>query len=351
MKLIFPALSAILLFVGCQKFTDNLADLNAPEQEWLLPVAKSTIDFDDIREVTDIKLELNVDPADFSLQANVWTNVPPFSGWNIGPDALDLPAIIHEVRFDSLAFEITLTNPFPFSIGAGTQITYRNSPSTDSESNVLLRWNLEQAIPAGQSATLTQTVSGNYVQESVYVFIENFSTPGGNNLYISNTPLLIETNFKLIDISRIELNEGHTLTSIDTVGVVIEIPDEADTNDTDTRGTATLYFDNTLPVNQRFQAYFLRNNIVVDSLLVSPALIAPSNNDSEGNPLNTLSSESSATLTWDRLNNLSTCDKMVIHHYISTISNPNNPIVANKSASLKVQLVVDLKINLSIFQL
>jgi hypothetical protein len=213
----------------------------------------------------------------------------------------------------------------------------------------LLSWNLAQDIPAGQSASITQTISGNYVQETVFVFIENFSTPGGDNLFIENRPLLIETNFKLIDITKIEFNEGHTLTSIDTVGIVIDIPEETDTTDTDSRGTATLYFDNTLPVNQRFQAYFLRNNAVVDSLLVSPVLIEPSINDWEGNPLSIVSSESSSTLTWERINNLSDCDKLVIHHFISTINNPNDPIVANKSASLKVQLVVDLKFNLSIF--
>jgi len=350
MRLFFLALVAILSFVGCKKFTNNLDDINEPEQEWLLPIARSTLDFGDIREVTDIYLELDINAADLGLPANVSTNVPQIDNLDLGPYQLNLPdEIIHKVEFDSLAFEIILTNPFPFIIGAGTRVTYRNSASTDSETNVLLSWNLAQDIPAGQSASITQTISGNYVQETVFVFIENFSTPGGDNLFIENRPLLIETNFKLIDITKIEFNEGHTLTSIDTVGIVIDIPEETDTTDTDSRGTATLYFDNTLPVNQRFQAYFLRNNAVVDSLLVSPVLIEPSINDWEGNPLSIVSSESSATLTWERINNLSDCDKLVIHHFISTINNPNDPIVANKSASLKVQLVVDLKFNLSIF--
>ena len=351
MKLFLLFLAATMLFVSCEKLTKNLDDLDAPDQEWLLPLAKTTIDFDDIREVTDINLELVINPAALDLDSNTTINVPPFSKPHLGPYPLNLPDIIHEVHFDSLAFEITLTNPFPFAISAGTVITYRNSDDETDESNVLLRWSLTQDLQAGQSTSLTQTVAANFVRDNVFVFIQNFSTPGGNNLFIANTPLLIETNFKLIDISKIELNEGRTLTSIDTIGIEIDLPDEDEYNESSSGGTATLYFDNTLPVIQRFQAYFLRNDLVVDSLLVNPVLIVPSLNNAEGSPLNIVSSASTAPLSWERLNNLSSCDKLVIHHLISTIDNPNAPIVANETAALKVQLVVDLKINLSFFNL
>jgi hypothetical protein len=104
-------------------------------------------------------------------------------------------------------------------------------------------------------------------------------------------------------------------------------------------------------VNQRFQGYFLRNNQVVDSLLLNPVDIEHCANDPDGDPLSIKSSTSTTTLSWQRLNNLSTCDKLVIHHLISTEDNVNNPIVASENASLKVQLVVDLKINLSLFKL
>jgi hypothetical protein len=194
-------------------------------------------------------------------------------------------------------------------------------------------------------------VSGNYVEETIYAFIENFSTMGGVNLTISDNPMVVKTNFKLIDITKIELNEGHRLTSIDTIGIVIDLQDDDDYNETATAGIATLYFDNALPVAQQFQGYFLRNNLVVDSLLLNPVDIEPCANDGQGNPLSIKSSTSTATLSWDRLNNLSSCDKLVIHHLISTEDNLNNPIIANETASLKVQLVVDLKINLSLFKL
>jgi hypothetical protein len=197
----------------------------------------------------------------------------------------------------------------------------------------------------------TQTVKGNEVGETIYAFIENFSTSGGNNLTIPSTPMVVKTNFKLIDISTIELNEGHRLTSIDTIGIVIDLQDENDYNETATAGIATLYFDNALPVNQGFQGYFLRNNQVVDSLLLNPVDIEHCANDIQGNPLSVKSSTSTTTLSWERLNNLSTCDKLVIHHLISTEGNSNTSIVANETASLKVQLVLDLKINLSLFKL
>ena len=351
MKAFLIAIITVVLFMSCQKLTKNLDEFDAPDQEWLLPIAKSTINFEDIREITDINLELNINPDSLNLPSNVLIDVPPFLEPILGPYALSLPTIIREVHFDSLSFAITITNSFPFTISAGTEVIYRNSQATASESNVLLRWMLLEDLLPGESRSIQQTVGSNFVQDAVFVFIENFSTPGGNNLFIANTPFLIETNFKLIDISKIELNEGHTLTSIDTVGIVIDLPDEDEYNESSSGGTATLYFDNTLPVNQRFQAYFLRNDMVVDSLLVNPVLIDPSLNNPEGSPLNIVSSASTAPLSWERLNNLSSCDKLVIHHLISTIDNPNAPIVANETAALKVQLVVDLKINLSFFNL
>jgi hypothetical protein len=351
MKALFLAMVGVIVFMSCQKFTENLDELEAPNQEWLLPVAKSTINFDDIREITDIDLVLNINPNDLDLETNVVIDIPSITNRNLGAYPLPLPEIIHEVHFDSLSFTIELTNPFPFTISAGTELVYRNSQNTTSDSNVLLRWPLSQPLFAGQSTSLQQTVGKNFVQEAIYVYIENFSTPGANNQILTNTPLLIKTSFKLIDISKIELNEGHTLTSIDTVGIVIDLQDENQYSDDSSGGIATLYFDNTLPVNQRFQAYFLRNEQVVDSLLVSPAFIDPSLNSPGGDALNIVSSQSVATISWDRLNNLSSCDKLVIHHFISTQNNPNNPIVANETTSLQVQLVVDLKINFSIFRL
>jgi hypothetical protein len=350
MKLLILALAIIIVGVSCQKFTQGFDGIDSLEQEWLLPTAKSTINFDDIRDITDINFEFMVQPFDLQLPTNSPVDVAPMHDIELGPFLLNLPDIIHLVEFDSLSFQVTLTNPFPFEIGDSTMITYRNENETSNESNVLFRWELSEDLLPYQSITRTQTVGRNYVGETIYAFIENFSTSGGSNLPISDNPMVIQTNFKLINIRNIELNPGQSLTSIDTIGIVIDLPDENEYTETASAGIATLYFDNALPVAQQFQGYFLRDNQVVDSLLVSPVAIAPCANDGQGNPLSIESSTSTATLSWDRLNNLSTCDKLVIHHFISTNPNPNNAIVANESCSLKVQLVVDVKINLSFFK-
>jgi hypothetical protein len=347
-RLLLAAL-VVLFFFGCSKFQPTYEEIDTLQSEWLLPIAKTTVGFKNIKEISNVEFDVFVSPSDLGFSSNVPLNIPSFTIPLLGPYERQLTDFVQEIRYDSLLFTIQLTNGFPFSLNAGTSVVFRNSPSNTDDSNLLFRWTLTEDAPPGGAINFTSISSDNYFNDVIYIYIENLSTSGGNNLTFSGIPITVATEFEVIDLNYVDIKTNQSLVSVDTLSISIEEP--GDTFGVATGGSATVYFDNQMPANQRFQAYFLNDGIVIDSLFTSPAIINGCGVDAGGAPTSEENTSAVAPLSWSKWTKLSQSDKMVIHHYLNTNGYPGAYIRANNTCGIRLQLVADVILNVNIGEL
>jgi hypothetical protein len=345
---ILYSLTAMLLLWGCSKFDPSYDEINSIQSEWLLPIAKTSVGFQNIKEISKIDFEVYVSPAELGFASNTPIDIPSFEIQTLGPYVKQLPSIVKTIQYDSLLFTIELVNGFPITLGAGTTISFRNSPAI-ADDNLLFKWIIDEPTLPGQVVNLTTVSSSNHFNENIYIYVEDLQSPGGNNVVFSGFPLSISTEFEVIDLNYIELHTGNEILSIDTLSISIEEP--GDTFGVATGGVATIYFDNLLPAHQRFQAYFLDDGVVIDSLFSSPGMINGCSVDADGNPGELQSSQAKAPLSWSKWTKLAKSDKMVIHHHLHTNEYPGQHIRANENCRIDLQLVVDVLLNVNIGEL
>jgi hypothetical protein len=342
------SLLAILLLWGCSKFEPSYDEINSIQSEWLLPIAKTSIGFENIKEISKVDFDVYVAPSDLGFTSNTPIDIPSFEIQTLGPYVKQLPNIIKAIQYDSLLFTIELVNGFPITLGAGTTISFRNTPAI-ADNNLLFKWVLDEPTLPGEVINLTTVSSSNHFNENIYIYLEDLQSPGGNNIVFSGFPLSISTEFEVIDLNYIELYTGQQILSIDTLSISIEEP--GDTFGTSTGGTATIYFDNRLPAHQRFQAYFLDEGIVIDSLFSTPGIINGCSVDANGIPGELQPSKAQAPLSWTKWTKLAKSDKLVIHHYLNTNGYSGQHIRANENCRIDLQLVVDVLLNVNIGEL
>lgn len=332
------------LLSSCTKFNLEYNDFDGIQSEWLLPIAKTSLGFNDIKEISTVEFDFYLSPFELGYPTNSPVDVPAFTAksFSFNHQIVD---IVHRIDYDSLGCTLSLFNGFPFSLSAGTTIILRNTPDNNNE-NIILSWEITENIPSGETIEFSSKTNSNFFEEFIYVTIENLGTEGGDNLSFSGTPLSLSVKLDVIDINQIELQANRQIISVDTLSISIEEP--GDTFGIGTGGTATIYFDNLLPANQRFQAYFLQNGIVKDSLLSSPGTIVGCDVTNSGDPLSLRSSIAVAPLSWAKWTKLSYCDKMVIHHYLNTYGYSGPYIKANEQCKIDLQLVVDVLLNINI---
>jgi hypothetical protein len=337
-----------MLFFGCSKFDPSYEDINLVQSEWLLPVAKTTIGFENINEISKIAFDVNVTASAMGFPTNTPVDISNLEIPFIGPYVKEMPDILNRMEYDSLLFTIDFINSFPFTINAGTRISFRNTPEITTE-NLLFEWIISEPTPSGALVNASAVSTSNSFDDKIYIFLENFSSDGGTGLIFSEIPLTININFEVIDINAIELNTWRDFLSVDTLSVSIEAP--GDTFGVSTGGIATVYYDNQLPVNQRFQAYFLNDGEVIDSLFTSPGIIDGCQIDGNGDPTSLETTNSIAQLSWSKWTKLAQSDKMVVHHYLNTSGYDGSLIRASENCHIKLQLVVDVNISINIGEL
>lgn len=337
-------LGVLALLSSCTKFSLEYNDFDGIQSEWLLPIAKTSLGFDDIKEISTVEFDFYLSPFELGYSTNSPVDVPAFTATPFSFNH-QIPDIVHRVDYDSLGCTLSLFNGFPFNLSAGTRIILRNTPDNNNE-NIILSWELTENTPSGETVEFSSKTNSNFFEEFIYVTIENFGTEGGDNLTFSGSPLSLSVKLDVIEINQIVLKTNRQILSVDTLSISIEEP--GDTFGVGSGGTATIYFDNLMPANQRFQAYFLQNGIVRDSLLSSAGSIVGCDITTSGDPVSLRSSIAVAPLSWSKWTKLSYCDQMVIHHYVNTYGYNGPYINANEQCKIDLQLVVDVLLNINI---
>ncbi len=341
------AITATLL-TACSKYNTNPDELPTWTSDWLIPLVKGKVAFENIKELSDVKTSFNVPSLDIGYTSGSNVNVPPLNISAVGPYKQSLSSWIHLVNFDSLEIILSFQNVFPIAIGAGTKFSFRRSSNINDASNIIFQHNVPNNIAPGATYAFDVNVMNNFLTDTVYIFLEQFTSPGANNVTFSATPSKINVEVKIIDINRVELFANKTLAEIDTVN--IDFSNEDTGTDTSNYGKVNFFVDNALPINFFIQVYFLDpiSSQITDSLLNNPFNAIGCNTNAIGDPTDVKSSNTSVSLSNSRINKIKNSKRAVLSYKLNTLGYPPPYVIMSDKTYLKLQITGDLHLSFNL---
>lgn len=340
-----------MILISCTKYNTNLSELPTSNSDWLLPLVKGKVSFETIKELSKVKTSFEMPPIDIGYTSGTQVNVPPINITAVGPYKQPLSNWIHSIQFDTLDIKLSFTNAFPIAISAGTQFSFRRSDNTSDPTNIIYQHTLPQDIQPAQQYEFDVQVFNNSVTDTIYLFLEQFASPGGNNVTFSATPCKIEVEVKVIDIQKVELFPNKSVVERDTID--IEFGDE-ETNsgplDTSSHATVNFYVDHAMPIHTSAQIYFLdpNTNLVTDSLLTPAVSAVGCNTDANGDPLNVNTSKTSLYISHTRIENIKKAKKAIIVFRLNTLGYPGPYVYLSDNTYLKLQITGDLHLSFNL---
>lgn len=352
MKPSFCAVLGILaLLTSCGKYNTNLNELPSSDTDWLLPLVKGRVSFDNLKKLNSSTISFDIPSTDIGFASGVQLNVPGISIPELGPYVQPLSDWIHTVQFDTLQISLRFQNSFPIPIGAGTKFSFRSSNSTATQGNVIYEHTVPANIEPGAPYTFTVDVVNNSVSDSIFLFMEQFNSPGGNNVTFSSSPSKMDVTVEIIDIKKVELNVAKSTVELDTVDVDFG---SEDTNtgavDTSSSGNVHFFIDHALPINMYAQIYFLDpiSSLPVDSLLNAPLNLIGCQTDANGHPLNVNSSKNTLTITNQRLQRIKKSKQAILSFRMNTNGYPGPYVQMSDQTYLKMQITGDLHLSFNL---
>lgn len=344
MKFKFPIALFIILIMSCSK-SSNIKH----SSDWLLPLVKGNITFETLKTLSRAKTSISIPSIDLGYTSGTTVNIPPISNKNLGPYKIPLNNWIHKIQFDSLEILFSFKNLFPIETGAGTKFSFRRTANVNDSNNIIYQYITQQNISANGNINFDIVVNNNFINDTIFLFVEEYNSPGANNVTFSAQPSIIDIEVKIIDINYVELYSDKSALEKDTLD--IDFSKEETPTDTSNYGIVNIFIDNGLPIQFGIQIYFLdpsTNSYAIDSLWNPTFDIAGSNTDANGTPQNIQSKKSSVSISTQRLDKIKKSKKGVIKYQINTLGYPPPYVRLNKDAFLKLQITGDLHLNLNL---
>ena len=337
-------LFGLILFTACQKI---VPDENEWQSDWLLPILKAKLTMAQLKEVKKQTISYAIPAADLGFTENVTIDVPAVSITNLGPYVQPLSDWVQAVTIDTLAISIEINNVFPIAIGAGTQLTVRNSADTLSASNIVTRLTIPIDILPGQRFESSIQVSKSTLEDNLYLFVDALNTPGGTQVSFTTTPTLINISLEVIDLSKIKVYPAKEYTNKDTFK--IDFSNQYTSVDSIANGDLTISLENGLPIQTKVQLYFLdaSKSVVIDSLFSSSFEVAAGSTDVNGFTVQTSTSSNTITLSADKINRIRQARYSAVQYALSTPTNNGNSILVDKSAYLELFISGDVKFHIT----
>lgn len=350
-KQILILFGMLLSFSACTKFSGNLNELPTSNSDWLLPLVKGKVGFDNLKRLNTTSIGFDLPSDSLGFTSGISVNVPGITVPELGPYIQPLSDWIHDVEFDTLQLKLTFSNVFPIAVGAGTRFSFRKSIGTGDPSNIIYQHIVPTDIPPGQPYSFEVKVVNNSIGSSLYMYLEQLTSPGGNNVVFSSAPSRIELEVGIIDIKKVELNVGKSAVELDTVD--INFGDEEHNTgqvDTSSYGTLNFFFDHALPIHMSAQIYFLDplNGQVLDSLLTPPFALNGCQTNTAGDPLNVNSSKNSLFISTSRINKIRQAQKAVVSFQMNTNGYPGPYVQMSDKTYLALQITGDLHLSINL---
>lgn len=347
----FLSIISLSLIIGsCSK--DKQMTANG---DWLFPIAKGELSIASLGELSNLKYTVNIPPVSLGQPVGVPVISPGLNIDHVGPFALEITPWLHRVDLDTIEINAQLTNFFPIPIGAGTEISIRNTPDGTSTTNVIGRTVIPNDIASNQAFSVDFKSSNTFMGDSVYFFLDRFTSPAFANVVFDPKPATLVVTLKVIKASLAQLYNDKEFASIDTAAFKAGDTDNLGSgsggvvSDTSVSGFINVFLDNSLPTNLAFQAYFLdeSKSTVIDSLFINEMKINGVVTDASGTPAGTNSTVTKVNITRKRIDNIKKAAYVVTKINFNTKGNAKPIIAANRQARLAIQLTGDLNIKIS----
>jgi len=332
----------ILMLASCSK--DNSTTWKS---DWILPLAKTKVSFESLKVFSEVKTTISIPSIDIGYASGVSVNVPAFTQKSSGPYKIPLSSWIKSVNFDSLEIIFRFNNLFPIVTGAGTKFSFRKTSNMSDPNNIIYQYHATQDIAAYETIEFDIKVANNNINDTVYLFLESFNSPGSNNVTFSSTPSTIDLELKILDIDYVDLYSNKSIDEIDTVA--LDFADEESPIDTSNYGKVMFYVDNGMPINFAIQLYFLDNinSAIIDSLLAPTLDVVACSTDAAGAPINVITKKSEVSISAARIDKIKRCKKGILLFKLNTMSNTSPVSRINDLSFLKMQIAGDLHLSIN----
>jgi hypothetical protein len=344
LMLLFP-----VMLLSCSK--DQHTTTNG---DWLFPVAKGSLSLTSLSELKNLKYSVQIPAISIGQPVGVPVSSPGLSIAHVGPFALQITPWLKSIDIDSLEINTTLRNIFPIPIGAGTQISIRNSKDVSGNGNIIGSTIIANDVAPNAQFSIDFKAANKTFGDSVFFFLDNFVSPPYKNVVFAITPTELVVTLKVITASKVELYSNKVFSSVDTMEFKAGDEDNLGggtggaISDTSVSGFLNVFLDNGLPAHVSFQAYFLDagKTQIIDSLFTTDLKVAGANTDAAGTPLAIVSTVTKVNITQGRINNIKKAAYTVTRLHFNTLGYTAPWVTANKNAKLDVQITGDLNIKI-----
>lgn len=344
-----PTVVVVLLAIalwGCKKDTEPFDELEPYRGHWLLPLVQSDVSLVQLSQLQVIPLEAEVQSLDFDYPAGVYPAVPPFSLPAIGPYPIAVAEFLDVMEIASADVSVHLENPFPLTISSGTRLVLRNAPNINDPGNIVLDIAIQPDLAPSSAFDHNGIVSDVDVTDTLYLYLQDFHTPGGSNLVFDGSTAHISIDLSHVQVQRLAVDTNIEFQRTDSVELSIDSELADDT--AVATGHIYIYADNGLPVNAFFQCYLYdAGGVLIDSLFNDPFAIEGGQTDLSGATLVTTTSVDTIAVTPARLGTFLRSAKAELAYGVNTMGHPGPVVAANAAASLRIQLVGDLRLNIA----
>ncbi|MFN3405492.1 MAG: hypothetical protein ACK40G_15435 [Cytophagaceae bacterium] len=338
-SLIMPVLAAFFLY-SCN-FSPKEKVAPAWETEILGPLVKTDLTTENIFDLGDMDLSFSFGLSDLGMTIPPTpTVVPAIPPTDFPEESAELSNSFASLEIESGDIQFVIVNNLEIPINQGMQVVMK------SNNNSIIQQSLP-AIPAnGGSFTLNPPISlaNKTLLPQVTFQLKNFSSPGSNGQVVTLKPdsrISIDIYFRNIKIKSLSANANNIFELGDTLDFDLRanvIKASAGS------GVINTYVNNGMPLDFKFQVYFLSENFtVIDSLFENSTTVTAAPKDFSGQATSSVESKLTTTVNEDRINKL----KQVYYAvpYFKTMIFGNVKI--RKEDFVGVQLVGDLKININ----
>lgn len=330
---------------------DKKINLDKWEPDVLAPLLKGTATFKEVTDLRDKNFTQKVPAIDIGYTPFTTVSVPPIKINFVGPYPYTISEYFSFVKVDSALFEIELFNMFPVPISQGTRVVFRSSPDTSTNANIFYSYTLTQDIPAyGAYPKFEDVVTNKTITTDIYLYLENFHSPGGNNVVFDSQPTLVKFKLKFLSVFTVAINAGKEYSIGDTTAM--EITDEIGSYDNNTAtGMLHFFMNSSMPINFDFQMYFYdeTKSIMLDSLYYGRLHTEGNHTTQLGVPLDSVQRKFDIPLTADRIRRLKEAKFMAYRITGSTFGYPPGLVYLGPDCRLRLQLTGDIKLKVSSF--
>lgn len=355
-KIIALLLIAVLGLSACQKFSLN--PKNQPwNSEWLVPVLKTSFSLENLKSLQNSTVSFPLAPVSIGIPSiGMPINVPPFSINHVGPFAQPVADWLYKANLDSLRLTVTMQNMFPIIIDSSTRVVFRNDPDTNNAANILYSTVIGRDVQPNETFTLNVDVFNKSIEDTLYLYLDNFNSPGGNNITFNPQPSVITSTIKVIDVASMEVKTNHGFKFVDTLPTSFLLGQGVNTGssqsinlkglDSIATGLVHAFVDNGMSLNIDLQVYVLDANYSkIDSFFTSRAVIAGgTNNVLTGDPTHIQTTDNTINLDKNKLGHLTQGSYYLFDFGMNSNGYTGAYVKMSRKAKVDLQLVGDLKI-------